>query len=65
MAFGMAIHRDYLYWTDRDHFDTPLARAPKNGGTVTTVLSDVSGANGLIAVNTDTPYSKEETYSST
>ena len=64
MAFGLAVHGDYLYWTDRDTTVAPLARAPKSGGSnaAEILLKDVSGSLGLVAVNTETINSKKDAH---
>jgi hypothetical protein len=51
-VLGLAIHGNYIYWTDRGNSDMTLGRADKSSGVPSeTLLSDISGLHGLVAVN--------------
>lgn len=50
--FGLALHGDYIYWTD--WFQKQVLRAEKvNGKNPTVVRSDLEGALGVVAVSDD------------
>ena len=53
--FGLAIHGDYIYWTDRFLSSRALVRAQKSsGGGEKVILENYVGLSGLVAVNSTT-----------
>ena len=51
-VLGLAVHGNYIYWTDRSNPLQPLARAHKvSGRHQETLLRNVGGLHGLVAVN--------------
>ena len=51
-VFGLAVHGDYIYWTDRLATARALVRARKSSGDgEQVILAQRTGLRGLIAVN--------------
>ena len=54
-VFGLTIHGDYIYWTDRFLSSRALVRAHKlSGDGEKVILENYSGLSGLVAVNSTT-----------
>ena len=54
-VFGLAIHGDYIYWTDRFLSSRALVRAQKlSGEWEEVILVNYAGLSGLVAVNSTT-----------
>ena len=54
-VFGLTIHGDYIYWTDRFLSSRALVRAQKSSGDgEEVILENYAGLSGLVAVNSTT-----------
>ena len=51
-VLGLAVHGNYVYWTDRGNSQRPLGRADKQSGLHSeALLRNLGGLHGLVAVN--------------